>query len=463
MKFVLEKLRIKVLNGYPSIIKILFFCFIFGVLSLGRAFSVLHIDIANVPLFITEAMIFISLPFIVANRKSLLKLPKNLLAPLILFFLFGLFYFAYGLLSGNLFVLRDIVLFGYILFLPLTYIILPQVNRLKLFLPFILLCNLVALIIGALFVFDYYFMYHILTLRYIKSLSLGLCCGIATAFFISFFYYTRNRLFKALSLFFTSSSLFLLILFNVRTLWVAYIGLWIFYFLIFKRRLIKFVFALLPYLLIIACIVFSLAHNSNELIQRKESIMSKARSFGLIHKIGALDNLRRSSVLSGQQYEEYECVGNASWRLGIWKQAVMFGSESILIGRGFGVYPKYHALDNPRATFDNPTGIGLNSGVIPPHNHLITVFYKMGLLGLILFLFINFYIFIHGLKYIGKCRADFTRYFLIGSLGAYVFWHVMALFFDLIDSPPSSVLLWIISGAILAIIEMDKKEKAVEY
>lgn len=72
-------------------------------------------------------------------------------------------------------------------------------------------------------------------------------------------------------------------------------------------------------------------------------------------------------------------------------------------------------------------------------------------------MFINGYIFIHGLRYVKKCKTDFSRCFLIGSLGAFVFWHTVALFFDIINSSPTSIFLWIIIGFIFNAIEVDKK------
>ena len=39
----------------------------------------------------------------------------------------------------------------------------------------------------------------------------------------------------------------------------------------------------------------------------------------------------------------------------------------------------------------------------------------------------------------------------------------MALFFDVIDSPPTSIFLWIIMGAIFAAIEVDKNSIRGDY
>jgi hypothetical protein len=84
----------------------------------------------------------------------------------------------------------------------------------------------------------------------------------------------------------------------------------------------------------------------------------------------------------------------------------------------------------------------------------------MGLLGLGLFLCINFATFTYGWQYITRAKTEFNKSFLIGSLGALVVWHTAALFFDVIESPPTSIFLWILIGAVFSVIAVDEK---IEY
>ena len=56
-----------------------------------------------------------------------------------------------------------------------------------------------------------------------------------------------------------------------------------------------------------------------------------------------------------------------------------------------------------------------------------------------------------------NAKDGFLRCFLIGALGAFIFWHTEAFFFDAIDSPPTSIFLWIIMGMIFVVVEADKK------
>jgi O-antigen ligase len=159
-----------------------------------------------------------------------------------------------------------------------------------------------------------------------------------------------------------------------------------------------------------------------------------------------------------EESPESAALGNIAWRLNIWKQSLKFYSDSPLVGKGFGVYPVYDIW----GTHQYPKGIYLNSKMVPMHNHLITIVFKMGVLGLGLFLFINIYVFMYALSYLNKCKLRLINNFLVALLGSFVFWHTFALFFDVIDSPPTSIFLWIIMGLIFAAIEIDKSSSVCE-
>jgi fatty acid desaturase len=68
----------------------------------------------------------------------------------------------------------------------------------------------------------------------------------------------------------------------------------------------------------------------------------------------------------------------------------------------------------------------------------------------------NYFVFVYALKYMKKCNLSFVRNLLVALLGAFVFWHALALLFDVIDSPPTNIFLWIIMGLIFSVVEIDK-------
>jgi exopolysaccharide biosynthesis WecB/TagA/CpsF family protein len=79
----------------------------------------------------------------------------------------------------------------------------------------------------------------------------------------------------------------------------------------------------------------------------------------------------------------------------------------------------------------------------------------MGFVGLILFIIINLWVFLLGVGYIKKCREPFNRRFLIFLIAGLLYWHGMAFFFDVLESPPTGIFLWILLGCIIGIIHAD--------
>jgi len=459
---------------YSQAIKLTFFLFLLGTLSFGRAFSVLHINTSLTPIFVTEIFLFIALPLIITNFESILKLPKKFLVSLFVYFLFGCFYLFLGILNKNLFALRDIVLCGYILFLPLTFAILSQRKNLNSFLFILILSNIIGIIIGRFLIFDRNFL-PVLTdfINKTRTFNLGLYWGITFSFLVSFFSFTKNKIYKFGILVLLSLNSYMLIVLSLRALWLAYILLVAFFFLVLKIKFIKILFRLIPVFLIIAGSLYYLDFKLTKK-NHGESILSKAKSLehfvkeSFTPKQSSVSTPKQSSVSTPKQSSvstpkrsyvnnKYrEAYDNIIWRVDTQRQAINFGLKSPLWGRGFGNYPSYKVWGSFASL---PKRLDINSGVIPTHNHLVTIFYKMGFLGLFLFIFINVYTFIYGFKFIKKCRTDFARSFILGSLGALVFWHTVALFFDVINSPPTSIFLWIIVGMIFAVVNVDKRTK----
>ena len=104
-----------------------------------------------------------------------------------------------------------------------------------------------------------------------------------------------------------------------------------------------------------------------------------------------------------------------------------------------------------------PKTIYPNSGMVPVHNHLLTIYLKMGLIGLGMFLFLNIYAVNFTLRNIVSCKVVFLKDLLIAISACLVFWNGLALLYDVIDSPPTSIVLWVLMGLIFAILEVDKK------
>lgn len=457
---------------YSKSIQIGFILFLFWVLSLGRAFSLLHLNTPLIPLFITEIILLISLPFALLNYKYIPKLPNLFLYSLLAYFSFAYIHLYIGILCDNPFALRDIVLCVYILFFPLTVIIFSERNKLKIFLFILILSNISMVMINRFYNFDFVSLPAQLVrfLNQIRDFNIGLYYGIIISFLISFLSIIKKRIYKIFVLVFLTLNFYMIIFLGLRVVWVSCISLFVFFLLISKRGFVKTIFSLVLGFIIIFSIFYYLDFKFSK-ASYQEVLLKKIKGIEifiehLVSHESSKNLTRESSILPRQQPTyvlpsiKYKHRDNIIFRLDIWWQAISFGLKSPIFGRGFGVYPKYKVWGGVKPS---PKHIGPESGVIPTHNHLVSIFYKMGLLGLFLFLFINVYVFRYGILYIKKCNLDFTKHFLMGVLGAFVFWHTMALFFDVIDSPPTSIFLWVIIGLIFCVIEVDKKESKTSH
>lgn len=489
----MDKFAKIVSKKYSLITKILFSGFLFCVLFLGRGFSILNIKIGGFPFFMTEIMLFISLPFIILNRESFLKIQRTFLVPLVLFFIYGIFYLFMGVFEKNIFSLRDIVLCGYILFFPLTLIIFAKDNNLKVFLFILILADVLTIVVGRFYVFGVFPAPAVKTiLEKVKTFNFGFTYALTISFLIPFYFLTKKRLIRVFILILVSLNFYMLVIMNVRTLWIAYIALCVFFAAVFKMKFVKLGLNLAVYCLVVCAVLFYSDFRLMKGIHRGDAIIAKANSFSffirkaflpktpaekaIIKKaiydetpsapvslpLKDLDKARGTPIISPPvvPLDQFSAsLGNIVWRFDIWRQAIDFGLKSPFFGRGFGVYPKYIVWEHIKPP---PKSFGVDSGIIPTHNHLVSIFYKMGFLGLFIFLFINFYVLVYGLSYINKINNIFNKCFLIGSLGAFVFWHTMAALFDIIDSPPTSIFLWIIMGFIFSVIAIDKNEKKAD-
>lgn len=452
---------------YFNFVVFLFFAFLFGILSFGRPFSLIHIDITPVPIFITELLLLICFPLLLLRYKELLKLPRVITVPFVTFVYLGFCYLLLGILRHNLFALRDITLCAYLLFLPLTFLSFSEKKMLIFFLFVLLVSNFINLFIGMLILFNCSSIFNIRPLmEQTKCVHSGLYYGISLSFLSSLFPFISKKNLKILMILLIAMNIFMLVFFSVKTLWIAFSALFIYFVFIQRSIFVKTLMKAAPVIILIGILSFYISVGNGQLLDMKEVLVSKFKVMWIFlsknyddQQVSLPTHALPKMPDAKPHISKTERVGlsNIVWRTGIWKQSVKFGLRSVFLGRGFGVYPEYTATSSGFTyPLPLPQRIDIDSGVTPAHNHIVTLFFKMGLIGLTLFIFINVYAFLYGMRYIHKANDEFLKCFLIGSLGAFVFWHTAALFFDVIDSPPSSIFLWIIIGLIFAAVEIDK-------
>ncbi len=297
------------------------------------------------------------------------------------------------------------------------------------------------------------------TLEEIKEFNLGLYYGIASAFLVALWDQLKPRIWKVMAMVILSLNIYLIFIFAVRTVWVAGAVLGVYFLLLMRKRMAKMIICLVPVFFLVSSFLFVVDFAAVHQYKRISRAVGKAEGviFFLERSMASFGGEKQGndeSALKGLTERRCDAADNIFWRKNIWGQTLSFASESPVFGKGFGVYPEYVVRGE---YLRPPKVIGAGSKVTPPHNHLITVFLKMGFVGLGLFLFINGYALVYGFWAIKRSRDGFFKSFLAGAVGAFIYWHMMALSFDVIDSPPTSIFLWIIMGLIFAVVRLDKE------
>lgn len=433
-------------------IDIPFLLLVMGTFAFGRAFSILGIEVGIMPFFITEIVLLVTFGLILFRGRIVnfnLYLPPGINGSFIIYLILGTVYLLFGLAENKLFALRDVILCYYVIFTYITVIVLRTEQRLKDFFRFIIPCAVLILIIALIKIFNIlpenkFIMKVLLEL---KPFNINLYAGMILIFSLSFFSYIKRTKNKIAIGILAIASFFVNILLKTSTGWVATIAALSFLIWMFKVEIATIVRKY--WILLIVLMISFLA------------------VFFLLCP-GIPDDLEKEWYAIWHWDRSTGAGCNIVWRFMLWRQAIRQVSEQPFIGLGFGsqIHYLHHISEGNPARYnidDNLVPllntINPGSGILPIHNHILTIVFKMGFLGLLIFLFINLRIFFYGLFYIRKCKLEFNRRFLIASLVGLVYWHVMALFINVINSPPTSIFLWILLGLVLSVVYVDKQNE----
>lgn len=513
-------------DGYFHFARWLLFCYLAAMLALGRAFAIQHIDLAGRPIFVTEWVLFFSLPVLFFYRKRFRNIPGLFRWACGFFFAWGFSYLVRGVVfDRNLFALRDVVLCGYMLFVPLIYLAVRHPRDLRWLLGLMVAGDTVALLTGRIIVFGNAWSESILNFFLNgRSFNAALCYGIAVAVILSGLVLGEGRMSRAarwgwgalLAL-----NVYMILIIGARTAWLALAVMLVMFVVILRSRLIKCVTGLLPVMMLVFVSMFWFDFVVNpdpprQALAKLKSLSLFARtyeklegsrsqadiSFGEAPSTGpstgkpfgrserpaftmaaavtvppkaakrsreksfhlllpevseeSLSELTTALAMVDQdranpdEQETYEALHNIYWRFNIWHQTWEFGLQKKWLGQGFGVYPQYQIWATEGRTGNYIRSPFVNSGVLPAHNHFLTLFFKMGIGAAVWFFFLNALVLYYAWRYWPKePEATARRWLILGATGGLIYWHVMALFFDVIDSPPTNIFLWILWGLIL--------------
>lgn len=411
--------------------------------TFGRAFSITaFLSIGSIPLPVTELLLALSLGIMMIRWRSAVKnwtepLTGDLKIVLPLFLATGTAYLIVGYQANGALALRDIVFCQYILLLFAVLHLLNTDRKISLIIRMFIPVTTVLLGMGLIMDFVTH-SGRIAFIRYLfdsREFNWTLYYGLAGIFVLGFFTLGPETKKKRAVLFITIyTGLLLMLLTEVRAGWVGMVPALLVMLFLLKKE-IKVLVILIP--LLTASLFLT-----DYLFKQQTINMIKSEVEGMTP--GEIDTRAKKNVV---------------FRLLIWKQTWDFIREKPVLGWGFGSFPQYYIYNNP---LPSPKGVGPGSGITPAHNHILAIAYKMGFLGLAFFIYLNLRVFLLGVLYYRKCRSGFNRRFLAASLAGLVYWHGMALFFDVLESPPTGIFLWMLLGFIIGVVHLDRKHPPLE-
>lgn len=493
---------------YCFAVEAMYFFYLFLMIALGRAFAVSSIDLNGFKIYAVEILLFFTFPYIVSQFSKIKDCSKWFLAGIGMFFFMAAVHFIVSLFMQPLkYALRDIVLAGYPLLFVLTFLICRDKKNLKKIVFLIISASVVAVFFARVLLFEIGLVdeamgeltmagFYVTQMRIFNS---GLYFGLALSFILSFSEYVSQRWLRWTLYLLAAVLLYMLFIAGLRTLWLSVVIFLIFFFCLKQKQfLIQFV-KLVPVCFVIFFVMYHIDFNQSQNKKLATLINAKIWAFkiGAVNIVSNLPETEKKGLVAGQnsqvaifsskndraingedrgafqekleQYLNLRDVYSKSgrkrqeldsqwWRYLTWRDAILFGLESPVWGKGFGVYPDYKNWDAKLLRLKRKQGQDVLI-VIPVHNDLITVFFKMGFLGLALYLFFNMASFINGIKVLRLCDDIFISNVLVGSLSCFIFWHSVAFFYNVIESPPTNIFLWIILGFIEACIFHIRQDK----
>ena len=470
---------------YFNFAQAVFFVYLLGMLSFGRAFAVLHLQWKTFPIFITEVVLLFLTPLLFIRWTEIRRIPKKFWLWGGMFFIMAVFYFVSALAGGKHFALRDVVYALYPLFIPFTVILLSREQNLRRFLFILIFANILAISLGRYIIFNQNYLPVAEGFIYSsRTFNLGLYFGLTSAALASLYIFNEQRLspiLKGALFFLVSLNIYMILIFGIRSAWMALLVMTIFIVGVTPRAAGKFLFRFLPCCLLLTLVFYYLDFKmvpseklplcvakyqglKNYVKNRPQAMPLAADGVTLVVSSQTKDTVTLRKTETKAEPPVPQAAGSAEsknneaadirqahdnirWRMQIWQQTIEFARQSPVWGQGFGVYPHYNIWGNTGLEI---RGFGADSGLLPAHNHLLTIFYKMGIVGILLFIVLNSFVFGFGIKSLVVSSSRKVKAVILAALSGLVYWHIMAFFFDVIDSPPTNIFFWILIGLVFA-------------
>ncbi len=396
---------------------------IFGTVIGARRFAYLHFQVANVPLYITEiiiAVVILSLLLrgLMEDKVSILHNPLNRIY---------FFYYLVGisaLLRGERYgieAIRDSVLVYYSIFYFFIIYVIKNFTILKKFF-------IIFFIASGLATIYFYLSYFNVISWNPQGAANSMYLGISLILLYVFLPLIRKRNVRNIVYLIILLQLVSIILFKVRSVWVALSISFLFVsILLFKNRLVSVKHLRLWFLGIILVVVILLAALVGYPPATKIALEA------------------RTIILPTKTVAGSSSVGNTLFRLAMWRELLQeVGSrwDYLIFGFGFGkpFMPKSAAF--------------MHLEWIDPHNSHLAILYRMGLLGFGVYIWLILRFLKRCLRFLKQNDDRTTKLYMIGLLGAFILVLVHSTFSVILEGPYKGIFFWITMGLCIVVIRL---------
>jgi len=148
---------------------------------------------------------------------------------------------------------------------------------------------------------------------------------------------------------------------------------------------------------------------------------------------------------------------NAKWRIILWKDIIQKSMKKPILGYGFGMLYNNETLKNMGWEY------GADVGFLDPHNSYLSILYRTGIVGLLIFLLFIVSFFIKMIKFLRSCQDLAISAYMISVLSTIIFILVISFFMVVLEGPFLGIFLWVFIGLALSLTNIyDTKIKNLE-
>jgi len=421
-------------NLIDNIIFYLFLALVVGMFLFAKDFAHLNLKFFNLPVYVTELFLILTIIFIFVNsiflRDGKLFINYNQRVEFLLFYIIFIISLVRGLISYRdiVFTLRQSAIIYYSIFYFLVPIILDNFKKIKIYFSFLVIYTSI-LVLVILFGVNirglggFYYYYYV-------SMSL--------IFLIFYSLLIKKPVLKFFSYSLILVHLAIILLSKVRAAWMGILlGILFIVYMFFKMPVMRkdlkklLISGMVGFLILTIILPVVLIFYPSSIEDIKNEFMS-------------IYNFRDMTTVS---------AANARWRLIAWSGYVNKSLEKPLLGHGFGkVFIPETLVEE--ISWSPPKG----EDWVDPHNSYLSILFRTGIIGLIIFFIIIFRFFKLSIKFIKECDNEKIRIYVASLLTIIVVILGISFFDVVLERPFFGIFLWINMGLVISLIKIKNKQ-----